>query len=84
MSKQPLNEGIIVRTLDAIWTALLANKKERLLKALQKDPEFQASVERLDKAQKDLQKYVEEKQKKSSKYGEFEQWYNTYIRNAGR
>jgi len=82
MSKKPINEGIVERALTAIWSALLAGKKDRLMKSLERDPEFKASVERLAKLQKELQDYMDEK-KKTPEGAEFDNWYNEKIKGAG-
>jgi len=84
MSKKPLNEGLTERVLTAIWTALLSGKRDKLLKKLERDPEFKASVERLAKIQKEIESTIVARQKKDPRYAEFDKWYTDNIFGAGR
>lgn len=77
--KKQLNEGVVSKVLTSIWAALLKNKKDVLLKKLERDPEFQKNVQELDKLRKEMEERLEYKRKHLPGFKENEKQYLDWL-----
>jgi hypothetical protein len=79
MAKKPLTEAqtdnIITRGISAIFSAVANRKTAALKKKLMKDPEFKASVEKLEKLRDEFDTRFKEKYKTAPGQKEFENWW---------
>lgn len=75
MAKKPLTEqeqkGVVKRVVNAIFAAVANKKMATLQKQMMKDPQFKASVERLEKLRDEIEAHFEETFKKDPHYADF-------------
>lgn len=84
MAKKSLTEaeqkGVVKKVVNAIFNAVANKKTTALEKRMMKDPEFKASVERLEKLRDELETHFEKTVYNQPGYEDFSAWYEKSIR----
>ena len=84
MNKKPLNEAeqknVVTKVVNAIFSAIANKKTAALQKRMMKDPEFKASVKRLEELRDELEKHFEKNVYGKPGYEDFSSWYEKSIR----